>query len=138
MPKCLYEWEDAVVRFTDNFVALTFVACSDVIFDLRVNAFPVEVLGDRVDSPSDSRVSQVGVIPVDDLLLETCRYNDFAIDGVHRGVSKCPCSESVIGGVLLSCFLDFIIFVLFLFDEGHCQREIKVGVAVEFIDCVDF
>ena len=87
--------------FTNNFVALAFIACFDVILYLGMNSFPVEILRYGIDGSCDSGVLQVRMVPCNDSSLETCRYDDLSVDGVYRDVSKYHCSESVIGGVLL-------------------------------------
>lgn len=34
--------------------------------------------------------------------------------------------------------LDFVIAILFCFEEQHCKWEVAVFITIEFIDCIDF
>ena len=51
-----------------------------------------------VDGSSDTQVAEVGVVPVDDVLLEACRDNDFVIDRVHCDGAKSDSSDSTLVG----------------------------------------
>jgi hypothetical protein len=91
---------------------LALVAGLDKSLDLRAKASTSKGLVDGVDGPSVSRVAKVGVVPVDDVVLEACWDDNFRINRVHCDSAEGDPVDSAFVGRMTDVVLDLVIKIL--------------------------
>ncbi len=75
------EWDFSIGFFVSTLVALTTVTTEHVLLNHRAQSFPSKHLTDQIDHPGDTGMLQVGVIPLNNPLLDFLWYPNEAIDG---------------------------------------------------------
>jgi hypothetical protein len=83
---------------------------------MHLHAFPAKGLTDQVECASYSGVAKIGMVPLNNLLLEGWWCPDFVIESVYLVVSKSSNTEVRLVLLLVEQGLEFGILFLFLFD----------------------